>query len=190
MTGVLRSAVHGIVLGTGPQLTVLGILRPLQAPHHLCTHHTRQIGILAVGLLSPAPSRIAEDVHIRCPHGEAVELLILTTVEHPVVVLCPELRAGHVEHLIQQVRVPRRSHSHRLRKYRHVAHIGCPAPPEELLDAEPRDGRTLVEHQLGLLLEGQTTTQIPCPLLGAQAGILIRKCLCRHRKADTRHQHN
>ena len=68
---------NGIVLGTGPELTILRILRSLQTLHHLGAHHRGQIGILTVGLLSPAPSRIAEDIHIRCPDGKAMELLIL-----------------------------------------------------------------------------------------------------------------
>ena len=84
MTGVFRTAVDGIVLGAGPEFTVLGILRPLQALHYLHTHDTCQVGILAVG-----------------PYRETAHLHVLTLqVVHAVVVLGTEFGTGDVENLI------------------------------------------------------------------------------------------
>ena len=68
VAGVLRTAVYGIVLGTGPEFAVLRILRPLQAAYHLDPHDTRQIGVFAVGFLSTPPTGITEDVHVRRPY--------------------------------------------------------------------------------------------------------------------------
>ena len=100
MAGVLRTAMDGIVLGTSPELAVLGILGTLKATDHLHTHNAGQVGVFTVGLLSPAPSWITENVHIRRPNGEAVELLILAAVQHTLVILRTELRTGSIEHLI------------------------------------------------------------------------------------------
>ena len=100
VAGVLRTTMNGVVLGTSPELAVLGILGALKSTNHLNAHDTGQVGVFTVGLLSPAPSRITENVHIRRPNGEAVELLVLTTVQHTMVVLRTELRTGSIEHLI------------------------------------------------------------------------------------------
>ena len=101
VTCVLRTAVNGIMLGTGPELSILGILRSLQTAYHLSTHDGGQIGILAVGLLTTPPTGIAEDVDVGCPYAEATHLHVLTLqVIHAVVVLGTELRTGNVEHLI------------------------------------------------------------------------------------------
>ena len=100
MACVFGTAMDGIVLGAGPQLTILGIFRALQASYNLCAHHAGQIRVFTIGFLSPAPSRVAKDVDIRCPHGQAMELLVLATVQHAVIVLGTELGAGSIEHII------------------------------------------------------------------------------------------
>ena len=98
---VFRTAVDGIVLSAGPQLAVLGALGALQAAHDLFAHDGGQVGVLAIGLLTTSPARVAEDVHVGGPHAEAVELLVLAAqVVHAVVVLCTEFGAGNVKHLI------------------------------------------------------------------------------------------
>ena len=161
MARIFRAAVYGVVLGTCPQLTILRILRPLQALYDLHTHDARQIGVLTVGFLSPAPSRVAEDVHIWRPHAEAMELLVLTrAAQHAFVILCTELRRSHVETLIQQAWIKRRRHCYRLWEHGDVTLIGRTmqrlAPPEELLDTQTGDGGALVQHQHGLFLQRQS----------------------------------
>ena len=131
---------NSIVLGTGPQLTVLGIFWTLQALYHLCTHDAGQIGVFSVGFLASSPAGITEDIDIRCPHREAVELLVLARATlHTLVVLGTELSRGHIETLVEEVRIPRGSHGYRLRKHGDIALIGSTmkrfTPPEELLDA-------------------------------------------------------
>ena len=159
MAAPLGSAVHGIMFRAGPEFAVAGVFWSLQATHHGRSHHRGKIRVFAVGLLSASPPWVTEDVHIGCPHREAVKLLILTAVEHAVVVLCAELCAGHVEHLVEQGVVERRGHTHGFGKHRHIAHVGGTverfAPPEEFLDSHAGDSRTLVEHQQGFLLEGE-----------------------------------
>ena len=102
VTGVLRTTVYGIVLGTSPELAVSGFLRTLQAFDHLNTHDACQIGIFTVGLLTAAPAWVTEDVHVRCPYRQTAHLHVLAAqVVYPVVVLGTELGAGHVEHVEQ-----------------------------------------------------------------------------------------
>ena len=182
---VFRSAVHGVVLGAGPKLTILRRLRSLQATHHLRTHHAGQEGVLAVGFLATSPARVAEDVHVWRPHAQAAHLHVLALqVVHAVVVLRTEFRRGHVEHLIEQVRIERGSHGDGLGEHRHVAHVGSAvqrlAPPEKLLDAQTRNGRALVEHQLSLFFQRQARAEVHGALLGAQVRVLVGQRLCCH----------
>ena len=101
VTSIFRTAVYGIVLGTCPELTVFRLLRPLQALHYLHTHDTCQVGILAVGLLTASPTRITENVDVRCPDRETAHLHVLTLqVIHTVVVLGTELGTGDVEDFV------------------------------------------------------------------------------------------
>jgi len=51
------------------------------------------------------------------------------------------------------------------------------APPIKLLDAQPWNGGTLVEHQRGFLLKGQTAAEIHGTLVGREGGVLIREFL-------------
>ena len=92
---------HGIVLGTRPQLTVFRRLGALQTAHHGIAHHRGQVRVLTIGLLSSAPPRVAEDVYIGCPYRQTTHFHILAAqVVKTVVVLCAELRRGHIETLI------------------------------------------------------------------------------------------
>ena len=101
MAGVFRTTMYGIVLGTGPEFAILGILRPLQSTYHLGAHYTCQVGIFTVSLLSTSPTRVTEDVDIRSPYRQAAHLHIFTSqVIHTMVVLCSHLRTGGIEHLI------------------------------------------------------------------------------------------
>ena len=66
----LRPAVDGKVFGAGRRFQ--GLALSLQAPYEGCAQSGRQIRILAVGLLSPAPAWVAKDIHIGRPHGQPV----------------------------------------------------------------------------------------------------------------------
>ena len=183
VASVFRSAVYGIVFGTRPELAILRRLRSLQSAHHLCAHHGGQIGVFAIGLLATSPARVAEDVHVRCPYAQAVELLVFALqVVHAVVILRTKLGAGHVEHPIHHVRVPRCRHCDGFGKHRYVSHVGGAvkgfAPPEEFLDAQSGNGGTLVEHQLRFLFERQSLTEVDGSLMCREVWILIGQLLC------------
>ena len=61
-------------------------------------------------------------------------------------------------------------------------------PPEELLDTQAWNGRTLVKHQLGFLFKCKPAAQVNGAFLSTQIGILILKILCRRRYADTENE--
>ena len=160
MTGIFRTAMYCIVLGTSPQFAILRSLRTLQTTYHSITHDRSQIRIFSIGLLSPAPSWVTEDVHIRSPYRQTAHLHILATeVIQSMVVLSTELRRSHIETLIEQVGIKRRCHSHGLWEHGDVSHVSSSmqrlAPPEELLDTQTRNSRTLVQHQLGFFFQSQ-----------------------------------
>ena len=186
---VFRAAVYGIVLGAGPQLAVFAALRALQTTNHGTPHHRRQVGVLTIGLLTTTPPGVTEDVHIRSPYRQAIELLSTLILTGTLVILSAELCTRGVEHTLQQLRIERRSHTDRLRKHRHIAHVRSTmerlAPPEKLLDAKPLYGRTLVQHQHGLLLKRQTGAQILGALPRTQLRVLVRQLLSCHRKESS-----
>ena len=160
MTSIFRTAMYGVVLGTSPQFAILRSLRTLQTTYHGITHDRSQIRIFAIGLLSPAPSWVTEDVHIRSPYRQTAHLHILATeVIQSMVVLSTELRRSNIKALIKQVGIKRRSHCHGLWEHGDVSHVSCSmqrlAPPEELLDTQTGDSRTLVQHQLGFFFQRQ-----------------------------------
>ena len=194
MTRILRSTVDSIMLGTGIEFAIFGVQRSLQALHHLHAHARSEVGILAVGLLSASPTWVTEDVHVRCPHRQAMETGVLVAVAEPLVVGSTSLVTHLVEDGIHHLVVERRSHADRFGINGHVAHVGNAvqglAPPVELLDTQARNGIRHVKHQRRLLLQRQAAQQVLCTLTGRQFGILIwQHFLRRSTGKEHRHRH-
>ncbi len=76
----LWSAMHGVVLCGGDEFQVLGII-PLQPFYELSTHASREVGILSVGLLPPAPARIPKDIDVRRPKRQALVTLVVIVTQ-------------------------------------------------------------------------------------------------------------
>src|SRR5205807_3115184 len=66
----LRAAMDGEVLGSSDGLQVFGIVR-LQSGDERDAHARRQIWIFAVSLLAASPPRVAKDIAVRPPYGQA-----------------------------------------------------------------------------------------------------------------------
>ena len=64
------------------------------------------------------------------------------------------------------------------------------APPKELLDAQARNGGTLVEHQLSFLFQRQTTTQVNGTLMGRQLRIFVWQLLGTSSYAHAQQRHD
>src|SRR5437660_5425974 len=82
-----------------------------------------QIRIFTIGFLSAAPTRIAKDVDVRAPEGQALitRMLILT---NELVMLGARLRRDYIGDLMHQIGVPRRSQTDCLRKDGSVTRAG------------------------------------------------------------------
>ncbi len=173
--------VHGVVLGAGQEFSVFGVGRPLQAANHGHPHPGHQVRILAVGFLSPAPARVAEDVDIGGPDGQPEKAAVLPAAAPVLVVFGADLVRSGAEHPEDHRVVERRGHRDGLGEHRDAVIVGQAvqglAPPVELSDPEPRNSLRLVAHQQGLLLQGQAGDQVLGPRLRAQVRILIRQDL-------------
>ena len=67
-----RSTMNGKVLGAGKEFAVLAVGRSLESAHHSQSHARCEIRVFAIGFLSTPPTRVAEDVDIRCPERQAL----------------------------------------------------------------------------------------------------------------------
>ena len=176
---------HGIMLGAGQQLLVGSILGSLQASHHTLAHHSRQVRVFAVGLLSAPPSRVAEDVDVGCPEREVLVHLALSAEAMRMIVLDACLVADSREDAFHKHRVERRSHCHRDGEHRGVAVAAHAmqrlAPPLEDRHIEAFYGAGMVHHQSHLLLQRQPLAEVLGTFLRTEIGILIgiALCLCR-----------
>src|SRR5580698_10025651 len=80
----LGAAVDGVVLGRGDGFEVLRIIA-LDAFDESYAHARGEEGIFAVGLLAAAPARIAEDVDVGRPDGEAVVAVVIVVADGVVI---------------------------------------------------------------------------------------------------------
>src|SRR5919199_4347460 len=89
----LRAGVHGVVLRRRNHLEILRVVA-LHAADELDAEARGEVRVFAVGLLAAPPARVAEDVDVRRPEGEAVEA---RAVPRPLrlVVLCARLRRDY-----------------------------------------------------------------------------------------------
>ena len=102
----LRPGVDGEVLGAGRGLHHLAV--PLEALHVGRAQLGGEEGVLAVGLVAPAPAGVAEDVHVGGPEGQPL-VDVPIAVGRGGVVLGPALGGGDVAQPPGQLRVePRR----------------------------------------------------------------------------------
>ena len=163
MTVSLRAGVHGKVLRAGCGLHIFAV--SLHSLDERDAEAGGQIRILAVGLMSAAPSRITENIHIRCPEGQAlVDITVSAAALH--VVLRTAFLCRHITDFLHHLRIKGGRHSDRLRE--HGRNTGaCNAvqrliPPVVGWNSETLNGRRIV-FQLGcLLLQSHFPNQLLC----------------------------
>ena len=148
----LGSAVHGVVLGGGDHLEVVRIV----ALHALDEGHGHAAGeerIFAVGLLAAAPARIAEDVDVGRPEGEAAIAAVIVVADG-LVVLGARLGGDGVGDAVHQVGVPGGGEPDGLREDGGLAGardaVQRFVPPVVGGDAEARDARARSSASAGL----------------------------------------
>src|SRR4051812_40194397 len=82
--------------------------------------HAGEVGILAQRLLAPTPARIAENIDVRRPEGQT-EIAVVISLALRLIVARATFDADHVALGMEQLLVPSRCHSDRLRKDRRLA---------------------------------------------------------------------
>jgi hypothetical protein len=164
-------AVYGVVLRRGHGLQPPGIVA-LHAAHVRHAHPRGEVRALPEGLVAPAPARVAEDVDVRAPVGEA-DVDVEDALLRQLVVLCPGLVADGPGHAQQQVGVEGRSEADALGEDGRESSPTHAVQPLGLVVvrryAQPGDGRRAV-HELGdLLVERHARYEALRPLGGRQA---------------------
>ena len=159
MAQPLRPGMHREMLGTGGRFQIFSLSIPgssLQALHIGHAHAGGQIRVLSIGFMSPPPSGIPENIHIRGPEGEAL-------VNIPVMMLCvfvvfgASFRRHRISDGAEQLLVKGGRHSDGLRE---AGCHTCPrhavkrlVPPVISRNPQPGDRGRIVPKLGGLLLQ-------------------------------------
>ena len=194
VTRRFRPAVHGEMLRRRNGEVILGIIA-LQSGYIRHAHAAGEKWVLAVGLLSAAPARIAKDVQIRRPEVEASHDagVSFAQILH---VLDAALDAYLCGHRMNAWRVEGRGEPNRLRVLGHTLiddSMESLAPPLICRDIEPRHSGGVVLHLGGFLGKRHPPHQIRGALLGRELGIHVgetlrglRACILQSRRKEQR----
>src|SRR5512138_78639 len=175
MTIRFRAAMNRIVLRRGIDLPVLRVIT-LKSLHELDPHERREERILAVRLLTTSPARIAKDIDVGRPEGQAlIAIALLATGE--LVMLRATFIADRRCDLTHQMRIERRRQTDRLRKRRRRARARNAmqrfVPPFVLRHAETRNRGGVILQLCDLLFERHPRDEIGSTLLERSIEILI-----------------
>ncbi len=110
----LRSAVDGVMLGTGRCLHVLAVT--LERLDKRNPNPAGQIGVFAVGFLTAPPARIAEDIDIGCPEGQSIILFAFLPLAQCLMVFGTPFIGNHGADLVNQIKIPTGCHADGLGK--------------------------------------------------------------------------
>ena len=148
----------------------------LDAVDEIHRHAARQERVLAIGFLSPAPARIAEDVDVRRPEGQPA-IHGVHIFRGIIVMLGAALvgnRRGDLQH---QVFVPGRGQANRLREDGCVPCARDPVqglvPPIVFVQTKARNAGSLVIHLGGFLFQRHAANEIPGAGFRAQGRVHI-----------------
>ena len=186
MTVILRTAMHRKVLGTCQQLAILSLtaifntliaLCTLQTSYHSQAHLGGEIRILTIGFLATPPSRVTEDIDVRCPKRQAL-ILSDAPVLSGNVVLGTRLITGSRECTFHQRIIPSSSQSHRdridCRRTISSDAVQSLVPPVEGRNAQTLNGWRRMLHQLCLLLQRKASQQVFGPRLRREIRVFVR----------------
>src|SRR5215472_3679065 len=110
----LRTAVNGKVLGSGNDLQIFGIVA-LQASDESNSDPAGEERVFAVSFLPAAPARIAKDVNVRRPKGQAVVSASISVLDG-IVVLRASFSRDDISHAVDEIGVPSRGEADGLRE--------------------------------------------------------------------------
>ena len=108
---------HCIMLDTRMSLVIFGICRPLHSLYYSYSHTGSQIRVFAESLLSPPPTRITENIHIRIPKSKPfVSISIAITAMGIVEFSTSFITNGNI-HSFNCFIIKGRCHTHSYRKH-------------------------------------------------------------------------
>ena len=169
----LGSAVDGVVLGRGDGAEVVRIVA-LDAFDEGGAEAGGEEGIFAVGFLAAAPARIAKDVDVGRPDGEAVVAVVIA-VGDGVVVLRARFSGDDFADGVDERRVPGGGVADGLREHGGEAGardaVEAFVPPVVGGDVEARDGRGAIDELGDFLFEGEAADEVVDALVDGERGI-------------------
>ena len=179
------------MLGRGDDFQVTWIIS-LQATYESCPDAPRQVRILAIGLGGAPPSRVTRHVNRRTPEGEEIaELAVLQTPVFQFIPSAASLIADGCCHALDEFGIPCGTEGNGLGEDGETSRTNDAVQSlitmKVLGYAQTRNtvGRSL--HQIGLLLERQSSEEVHDALAPWQRLILegIRLCPhCKRHKAE------
>ncbi len=192
MTARLRSAMDGEMFRRRDDAPITRIVA-LKPGDEGNAHARGEIGVLAIGLLAPAPARIAEDVDVGRPEIEALEDAVLVRRAPKDVVFHSRLGADGDRHLVDQRRIESGGEADRFGEYgritvaRHT--VQRLAPPIVRRDAQAWNRASLVDELGRLLRQRHAADQVIDALCDRQVGIEIGSGCRRIAGRGHRRQH-
>jgi hypothetical protein len=171
----LGSAVHGEVLGRRHHFQIARVVA-LQPFYEGDAHLRCKVRVLAVGLLSAAPARIAKDVDVRRPERQSLVATMLPVPER-LVMLRARLVTDDGADLVHQRHVEGCGHPDRLRKDRRGARSGdavqALVPPVVFGYTEPWDRRRAVHQLRDLLVERHARHEVGGTRIGRRIDVEV-----------------
>ena len=170
-----RAAVNGKVLGSGNDLQVFGIVA-LQTGYKSHSNPAREERIFAVSFLASAPARIAKDIDVGRPKGEAVVAAGISVL-YSIVVLGARFGRDDVGHAVNEVGVPRGGEADGLRENSGMTGasdaVQAFVPPIVGGNTKARDGAGNVLHLRSLFFQRHARNQVVDALLHRKTRIQI-----------------
>src|SRR5688572_23345388 len=160
----------------------------LESIDKLCGHFAGKEWILAPGFLSAPPTRVAENVDIRRPEGQPLELVISAIATQGFMIFGAALSTDGSGDLVDQIPVPGGSHANCLRK-----NGGAPvgghavqsfAPKVVVRNAQTRHALRRMVHHPDFFIEGQAGEQILNSFSNGKIGVKVSRL--GHKKSSIR----
>ncbi len=176
MTRGFRAAVNGEVLRRGDRFEIVRIVA-LQTSDKRHAETRREIRVFAVGFLAASPARIAKDVDVRRPDGEAAVPVRRTVRMNICGIFGAKLRADHVSDIVHKRLVKRRSHTDGLRK--HGGESGARdavksfIPPVISRNAKPGNRGSGVRELVDFFFKRHAGNQVGGTLFDRNSGIQV-----------------
>ena len=170
------TAVDGIVLGRRDRFQVARVVA-LQAGNECYADAAGEVGIFAIGFLAASPARVAKDIDIGRPKGEAVVASGVSMLDC-IIVFGACFGGDHIGDAMDQIGIPGGGETDGLGENGCISGardaVQTLVPPVVGGDAQARNRWRDVLHLRNLFFKSHARDQIVYTFLGGQAGVQIR----------------